>query len=418
MGITEYELAHMTDAERDEYAVAQRKGQVDVLLEASGQPQSAWYRCWTSPHMSMAEVYVGMDHDDEDDGDAPGIDMVLPDPIAYFAKHLTQAAHTKELNRAARAQGSVTPEPLLSTTNPEFGLWSGTTIETIVQAHNLRWWAMVEWDEEAMRFYKFVGAMYNIKGHVRPEGIRYLMSVQNADSNRRKEHASRPSPRPPFAPRDHLGRYPVASLDVETVWRFFRCAAVNVWPEHMRLASGDLPSGDGFGVPLTADCRAFFLLWHLLPLRSKKNPHRTHDERIRTLAMELFSIPEWYEKIVAVREFIYEPQSLPVRYPYSSDDATHVLIAAWFCSHGLGLAIDIVASIRRWAIITRNEALGRAADDSSPWPSPPVSLDAVTTPADYGLIVKYDALAWGSPLLETHESNHGDFDELDDGDDL
>ncbi|OJT06580.1 hypothetical protein TRAPUB_2560 [Trametes pubescens] len=417
MGITEYEIAHMTDAERENYSIAQRKGQVDVSLEASGQPLSAWYRCWTSP-MSMAEAYDGMDHDDEDDDDTPGVDMVLPDPIGYFAKHLTQAAHIKEVNRAARARGSEVPEPLLSTVNPDFGVWSGTTIETVVQAHNLRWWAVVEWDEEAIRFYKFVGAMYNIKGHVRPEGIRYLMSVQNADSNRRKEHASVHSPRPPYAPRDHLGRYPDAAATIDVVWRFFRCASVNVWPKGMRLASGDAPQGDGFGIPLQADCRAAFLLWHLLPLRSKKNPHQVHDERIRVLAVELFSIPEWYNKIVAVGEFITEPQAMPIRYPYSSDDTTHVLIAAWFCAHGVGLAADVVASLRRWAIITRNKSLGRPVDDHSPWPSPPVSLNAVTTPADYGLIVKYDALAWGALLLETHESNHGNFDELDDGDDL
>ncbi|KAL1939364.1 hypothetical protein VTO73DRAFT_9920 [Trametes versicolor] len=423
--VSEFELSLMTEAEREAHHVLSRQGQVDTSLEASGQPLSAWYLSWISPPLSMAESFDAMDHDAGDDdesddgnGAAPGLDLVFPDPISSFANQLTTAAHTKEVNRAARARGMETIEPLPSTVDPEFGAWSGTTIETVVQAQNLRWWALVEWDEEALRFLKFVGTMYQVSGHVRPEGIRFLQKQQSADAARRKAHARKPTPRPVNAPRMHLGRYPEASADIDVVWRFFRCAEVSTWPTGMRLASGAVPPSTGFSVPLLADCRAFFLLWHLLPLRSKKNPHHEHDARIRALAVELFSIPGWYERVVAAGEFIAEPQAAPVRYPYSSDDASHVLIAAWFCTHGVGLAEDIITSLRRWALRARNITLEREVTDESPWPAEPASLAAVTGPAEIALVVKYHELAWGSPLLETHETNHGDFDELDDGEEL
>ncbi|EIW54291.1 uncharacterized protein TRAVEDRAFT_23406 [Trametes versicolor FP-101664 SS1] len=242
--------------------------------------------------------------------------------------------------------------------------------------------------------------------------------LQGADAARRKQHLRRAIPRPVNAPRDHLGRYPEAAADIDVVCRFFRCASVNAWPSGMRLASGALPSGDGFGVPLSSDCRAFFLLWHLLPQRAKKNPHHEHDARIRTLAMELFSIPGWYERIVAAGEFVGQPQEAPIRYPYPADDASPILLSAWFCVHGVALDRDVIASIRHWATRSRNESLGRVLDDASPWPAPPIDVDSVTSAAEIALVVKYDELAWGPRLLETHESNHGDFDELDDGEDI
>lgn len=424
MGVDEFEWNMMTEAERENHGILRRQGQMDVMLEASGQPLSAWYRCWSSPPVSMAESYEAMEQDDEGDTDeagdnlSPGIDLVFSDPITSFASQLTKAAHVKEVNRAARARGVDTIEPLPPADDPEFGAWAGTNIQTVVQAHNLRWWAFVEWDEDALRFYKFVTTIYQRPAHVRPEGIRYLQKLQGADAARRKQHLRRAIPRPVNAPRDHLGRYPEAAADIDVVCRFFRCASVNTWPPGMRLASGALPSGDGFGVPLSPDCRAFFLLWHLLPQRAKKNPHREHDARIRTLAMELFSIPGWYERIVAAGEFVGQPQEVPIRYPYPADDASPILLSAWFCTHGVALDRDVIASIRHWATRSRNESLGRVLDDTSPWPAPPIDVDSVTSAAEIALVVKYDELAWGTRLLETHESNHGDFDELDDGEDI
>ncbi|OJT03842.1 hypothetical protein TRAPUB_9874 [Trametes pubescens] len=417
----EAEIMALPPAKREVRRLLSLKGKPDEALETSGQPISAWYKCWISPAPSMAGAYTEMEFDDgdsdDDDDRTPGVDMVLADPIERFAPHMTGAASLKEENRA-RSKGTGPPDPLPSTDNPAFGPWAGTSINSVVQAHNLRWWALVEWDEEAMRFLKFIVPRYNNPAHVRPEGIRFLMHVQSADSARIKEYQEKPKPRPEFAPRDTLGRYPDAGADVSTIWRFFRSAAVNVWPTGMRLASGDYPVGNGFSVPHLGDCRAFFLLWHLLPLRTRKNPHRSHDARIAELVVELFSIPGWYRRIVEIGEYVSIPQSPPIRYPFSADDASHILLAAWFCTHGVGLNDEIIKSLHHWAVTTRNARVGREPLDVTPWDTAPSSYEAVTTTTDTALIVHHDELAWGTRLLETHESNHGDFDELVDVDDV
>ncbi|OJT02489.1 hypothetical protein TRAPUB_6985 [Trametes pubescens] len=417
----EAELRALPPNQREVRRIRELKGKPDEALEYSGQPLSAWYRCWISPPPDMAGAYTEMDFDeegsDDDDDHTPGVDMVLADPIDRFAPHMTGAATLKEENRA-RSKGSGPPDPLPSTDNPAFGPWAGTYIRSVVQAHNLRWWALVEWDEEAMRFYKFIVPIYNNPAHVRPEGIRFLMHVQSADSARIKQYQEKPAPRPEFAPRDALGRYPEANATVSNIWRFFRAAAVNAWPQGMRTASGADPEGNGFAVPHLGDCRAFFLLWHLVPQRKRKNPHHSHDVRILALVVELFSIAGWYRRIVEIGEYVAIPQSAPIRYPFGSDDASHIHLAAWFCTHGLGLHDEIIKSLHHWAVVTRNARDRREPLDDSPWDTAPSSLEAVTTAAATAPIVKYDELAWGERLLETHESNHGDFDELIDADDV
>ncbi|KAI0638797.1 hypothetical protein C8Q77DRAFT_1045730 [Trametes polyzona] len=398
----------LTPVERERAQILRLRHKPDADLEQSGQPKSAWYRHWIS-QKSIAEDLLDLFFDESEEEDY-AVDVRLRDPIELFAPKMTRSAESKETGRAARARKNDPVEPLPPSDSPEFGRWAGTTIKSVVQAHNLRWFACVERDDDAIKFYKWLNSVYCKPQRRRPVGIRYLQDAMSNDG--RVLSGETIISRTESTPRESLGRYPVASATHYTVWRFFRAAPVNTWPVGMRLASGALPVGDGFGVPHEDDVRAFFLLWHILPQRGAANPHKAHDASIHQLAVELFSIAGWYESIVTAGGYATAPAEDPARYPFASDDANHVLLAAWFCTHGLGMHGATIRALERWGRFTRNHDLGRPSLDESAWPSEPSTIEAVAAPPHVARIVKFDELGWGERLAEDTESNHADWDEL------
>ncbi|KAI0351823.1 hypothetical protein OH77DRAFT_1429107 [Trametes cingulata] len=401
----------LSPAEREKVRIQHLKYKRDPDLEASNQPRSAWYRNWISER-SIAGQLAALDFDDEGN-DELGVDSVLPDPIDVFGPKMTKAADSKEVSRAVKAGGKKAAGEFPSSNLPELGRWAGTTIKSVVQAHNLRWFATVEREEDAIRFYKWLNTQYCKPAFYRPPGIRYLMASMSDDG--RVLSGDRTIPRSESTPRETLGRYPPPHADQGRVWRFFS-APTNTWPVGMRLASGRIPEGDGFGAPHEEDVQAYFLLWHLLPQRPAASPHRHHDARIHQLATELFSIAGWYDRIVRIGEYASAPTVAPRRYPYSSEDSSHLHIAAWFCTHGVGTEAPVIRALERWGVISRNHDLGRAPFDNAPWPSAPLTLESVSTPTATASIVKIDEIAWGDALPDAERRNLDDWDELIDVD--
>ncbi|KAI0352843.1 hypothetical protein OH77DRAFT_1367138, partial [Trametes cingulata] len=398
----------LSPAEQERKRIERLKHRRDPDLEASNQPRSAWYRNWIS-EKSIADQLAALDFDEEGD-DEFGVDYVLPDPIDVFGSKMTKSADSREVNRAVKAGGKKAAGEFPSSNLPELGRWAGTTIKSVVQAHNLRWFATVEREEDAIRFYKWLNTQYCKPAFYRPPGIRYLMASMSDDG--RVLSGDRILRRTESTPRETLGRYPPPDADLHRVWRFFRSAPTNTWPIGMRLASGRMPEGDGFGAPREEDVRAYFLLWHLLPQRPSASPLRPHDARLHQLAAELFSIVGWYERIVRIGGYASTPSSTPRRYPYASEDASHVHLAAWFCTHGVGLDEPTIRALERWGTIARNHLLGRELLDGAPWPEAPLTLESVSTPRATAAIVKIDEIAWGSSLPDASRTNLDDWDEL------
>lgn len=396
----------MTPAEREMARIEALQWQPDAELEASGQPKSAWYNFWLSS-VSMAEALTALGLDDFAD-DQPGVSTVLPDPIESFKKDMTAAAQSTEVMRAAKKRTADQPTSSARAVVPneeQYGGWKGTSIVSVVQAHNLRWLATVELDEEAINTYRFHMSHYKPAHCVRPPGIRYLQRWASVDGPRTKGRD--PIIRHIGTPRTTLGRYPPATASEEVAWRFFRGAPTGTWPVGMRMANGDIPppTTDVYRVPHLADAFAYALLWHIVPERRASNPHHVHDERFRAITIELFSIAGWYDWIVMGGDYASVPESAPTRYPYSTVDITHVHVAAWFAAHGLALRSRYVTSLERWARVHRNLSAGRLPDCADPWATAPVDLATVTSASAVAEIVPYDAIAWGEKLDDVYPTN-------------
>ncbi len=76
-------------------------------------------------------------------------------------------------------------QPPLARKGPlPLGRWSAVTIVSVMQAHNLRHWAVTECDKFAARVYRQVVTVGTEARSFRPDGVRYLLRTFSQDSPR------------------------------------------------------------------------------------------------------------------------------------------------------------------------------------------------------------------------------------------
>ncbi|KAI9060895.1 hypothetical protein FKP32DRAFT_1678640 [Trametes sanguinea] len=409
-------------AEDDEVdAIRDRQHQPDAALEASTQPRSAWYVRWSSP-IPLAQAYAELDQDSEDDDDDPmsaahivpyDPNLVnedrspFPDPIMSRARDMTRQAERLEDARVQRARSAGKqklraqqgPPVEFRAQGPEFGAWDGQTIESVVQAHNLRWLAIVDREPTALAYYRALTRHYQDPTIRRPAGVRYLMASSSGDLKSVKDVL-----------RGEGLVYPAAGAPMETVREYYRNIPTSKWPKAVRTLDGREPVRglNVFEEPYLLDAYGALVLKHTLPSHSRQPKIREHASRIKDVMVQLFSIPGLYLWIV--KQGSYDP-GMPTNaspYPYDTKNITMVLLAAWLADHGLGVETGPVGYLERWARAARNAKLNRDPNDNSPWPDFPTSLSDLQS-ADSPLIIRpRNQLAWGQLFDNREDSAPGD----------
>ncbi|KAL1939112.1 hypothetical protein VTO73DRAFT_10372 [Trametes versicolor] len=393
-------------------AIDALRHQPDQALDVSGQPQSAWYLRWKSA-LTMAEEYEDLEMDDESGSDTsdmgrPEFGSPFPDPIVAYRSLMTPAAEEKEGYRVARTSSKPTHKIAVSAAIEEFrtataqlGKWAGTTITSVVQAHNLRWWAAVEFDNRAIAYYRAVNQLYTHPAIRRSAGVRYLLQVYGTDRatigrGHRDDLPSRPQ----------LGNaaFPKPSATQLEVVAYYRNVPTSHWSIGMRRADGKVPehSATIFGVPHKKDAFAAFVIKHIttVPPSLRSSETRTHSGVLKTTIVTLFSVTGLYEAIVTKGGYKSVKPAPPAPYPYSVAGLDIVRVAAWLCCHGIGTKVELVSYLRRWARTARNRALHRVDHDETDWPDAPRSVDEFMGSEAALLVVDYRDLPWGTRVID------------------
>ncbi|KAL1944123.1 hypothetical protein VTO73DRAFT_3308 [Trametes versicolor] len=382
--------------------------QSDPALDASPQPKSAWYLRWVSIK-SMPDAadddYISGDELAEE-GQSPELDCPLPDPVAARRRDMTDVAESKEAycvhtaeNRASDAVSEGTLLAEFSRSIRDLGAWAGTTIQSVVQAHNLRWWATVEFEPLAVEYLKAVRRLYSHPHLRRSAGVRYLM--QTAEADLVAIHcARRPAPPAYYPARDNNSYlYPPPSATPPLVARYYRNVPTRYWHTSIRLADGSTPSHSAqeYGLPNPHDAYGAFISKH-----TQAPPPGRPSEAVRKLSIvlrngivALFALPGLYRHICELGGYFVHPRRPPASYPFENADIIHV--AAWLAEFGLGDADGCLAFFERWAAsyVTRNgpRATGTFA-----------SLEEFSASDQSHLVVGRELLDWGTRAFPSSDS--------------
>lgn len=348
--------------------------QPDPDLENSGQPLSAWYLRWISK-TTTAEEYVAMDialpDSDEEyttsEAQLKEVDCPFPDPIAARRHDMTKEAEDKESareykarNRSKGATPAITLLEVFRHNTMELGDWAGTTIVSVVQAHNLRWLATVEFERAAIEYLKNIRFLYVNDQLRRTAGIRYLFATAQVDNQvlslgRRADlrgyYPALSTNNFPFPPPDATPR---------VVCNYFRNVPTKFWSLGLCRADGSTPERTNreFAIPAVDDAYAAFAGKHTQspPYPRRSQAYQKHATLVRTGMISLFGTPGLYRHICDLGGYFVHPRRAPAPYPYCETDVIHM--AAWLAEFGVGDVEEYIAFHERSAsmYIERNAA--------------------------------------------------------------
>ncbi|KAH9847620.1 hypothetical protein C2E23DRAFT_698659, partial [Lenzites betulinus] len=343
----------------------------DAELEKSGQPLSAWYLRWKTP-LSMSEAYAALDADEsEDEGDADPEDFDLqceadcpfPDPVLFRRGDLSKMAEVNEGYRVSKVQGknkgaiaSTMAIQRFAEETASTGPWAGTTISSVVQAHNLRWWVAVEFDARATAYWKALRSLYSRGELRRSSGVRYLLEV--APSDDRTLVRRRRDDLPRFFPVLSPNRFPYPPIDASDadILSYHRNVPTAYWSTGVRLASGALParSHHTFGIPDINDARASGCIKRTLavPKPGRVGAFKERILQLRIALTHLFSVPGLYRHLCDRGGYLQVPLQPAAPFPFLEYDGTR--LAAWLAEFGVGQDEVVISYAERWGRVLRN----------------------------------------------------------------
>ncbi|KAI9069510.1 hypothetical protein FKP32DRAFT_1671316 [Trametes sanguinea] len=448
-GETRTEPDQGTPEEIELDAILDRQHKPDHDLEASNQPRSPWYTRWTA-QVPLAVAYDELDRTSSDDDDpmggahiapydpalVPEDESPFPDPILSRAQDMTRKAERSEDNRVRRAQQAgkakahdatraADQEPPMGA---EYGPWSGQRILSVVQAHNLRWMAIVERDPAALAFFRALFRVHQNPALRRSAAMRYLITVASDDLRSVKDvrrgegevaTASDASTIPaiplPAPPRPE--EYPPARAGNAEIVEYYRKTPTSMWPRGLRQANGlvePVPGPQTFAEPYLPDAYGAFIFKHTLPHYPRRPKVREHTANIKRAMTQLFSVTGAYNWIVERGGYETEHVDYPATYPYDTPGLSAIHMAAWLAEHGIGRESNAIQYLERWCRIARNKSLHRELNDTSPWPDFPRTLEDYQAPDCPLVVVPRRQIHWGQ-LLDTRGDETADQVEEDSG---
>ncbi|OJT09192.1 hypothetical protein TRAPUB_14359 [Trametes pubescens] len=383
----------------------------DPALDASPQPKSAWYLRWISIQ-TMADEYAVDDEEyiagDELAGEADfnEPDCPFPDPIMARRRDMTDVAESKETYRVNSAKTKSTEETSEATLLAEFrratldlGDWSGTMIESVVQAHNLRWLATVEFELPAIEYLKAIRQLYGHAGLRRTAGIRYLLRTAETDNFAmrlgRRTDLGESYP----APDNNCFPYPPPTSTPEAVRRYFRNVPTRYWHTLIRRADGSSPShtAQEYGVPHSDDAYAAFVSKHTqsIPSGRQSEAVRKLPVVLRNGLIALFGLPGLYRHICELGGYFVHPRRSPAPYPFESAGVIHV--AAWLAEFGIGDSEGCILFFERWSktYVAKNGPRQVATF---------ASIDEFSASDQSHLVVGREQLEWGPRAFDSPDS--------------
>nr|VWO98143.1 Uncharacterized protein [Ganoderma boninense] len=173
-------LGPVTEDELRRTSLRGRRGRPDPSVEAD--PHSAWYlhyRAYGPPERLPPNTLWIRDIRLPE----AAIRAMGPEAEHAEAGRVASARIQHDAEAARRAEPSRTPlrpdyQP------PNLARWGLIEITTVLQAHNLRHWAIYGNDIHAERFYRHLNSLYQSNPTLRrSEGIRYLLAAFSADSH-------------------------------------------------------------------------------------------------------------------------------------------------------------------------------------------------------------------------------------------
>ncbi|KAI9063737.1 hypothetical protein FKP32DRAFT_1603398 [Trametes sanguinea] len=406
----------------------------DPALEEAAQPKSEWYQRWVAV-VPLAQAYDELDRDDSDDDDdpmggahpaiydpalVPEHESPFPDPILSRAKDMTRRAERAEDNRVrrafqagkAKARETSSSSGTAAPVGAEFGPWSGQAIRSVVQAHNLRWWAIVDREPHALAFFRALFRLYQNPTLRRSAAMRYLIAVASEDLRSVKDAprgegtgAIGPATATVDPPPPRPEEYPSARAGNTEIVEYYRRMPTSMWPRGLRQVPGMIeptPGPTTFAEPYLPDAFGAFILKHTLPHYPRRAKVREHTVRIKRAMIQLFSVPGAYTWIVEQGGYETEHVDYPSTYPYDTPDLGAIHMAAWLAEHGIGRESNAIQYLERWCRIAWNHSLRRAVDDLSPWPDFPRTLEDYQSPDSPLKVVPRRQIHWGQ-LLDTRE---------------
>ncbi|KAH9848277.1 hypothetical protein C2E23DRAFT_739950 [Lenzites betulinus] len=390
----------------------------DEVLEATTQPLSPWYLRWKSA-MSMAEEYAAMDVEDGSDEDdvmegealVRESDCPFPDPIHARRTDMSPSAEGNEGIRVSKVRGKNSRPVDVQQMLEQFagqtasaGKWAATTISTVVQAHNLRWWVVVEREPMATTYWRALRWLYNHGELRRSAGVRYLLAVASWDDraldNRRQLDLAEYYPS--MAP--NRLRYPALDAGDSQVLRYYRNIPTEYWGTGVRTASGQIPARGytTFSVPNIVDARAAGVMKATLsvPAHGRVGEYKARHVALRMVSIALFSVPGLYAHICTLGGYVVSERRPAAPYPFMEVDC--IRLAAWLSEFGVGNEEDVVQFCERWGRLTR-ERLPRLLD----CPGIDVLKDvSSTTDFDASVlrtsVVPREALNWGPVAFDSN----------------
>ncbi|EIW58908.1 uncharacterized protein TRAVEDRAFT_48050 [Trametes versicolor FP-101664 SS1] len=374
------------------------RNQPDPDLEELKQPLSAWYCRWKCRSPAAGEFQLG------DDADFNEVDCPFPDPIAARGHDMTANGEQEESYRLTRSAGLSSDRrdaalAVFHESTRRLGHWAGTAISSVIQAHNLRWMAAVEFDHASISYLKAVWKLYSLPQLQRAAGIRYLLAASPADHITLKQ--GRPSRPETYWPTlsNNTFPYPAATASKRTVSVYYWNIPTSNWSMGLRLVDGTMPRKDTFtfGDPSPDDAYGAFLAKHLrtIPKTERAESTKLHGASICQNLVALFSVPGLYRHICELGGYFVHPRRVVAAYPFKDTNIT--LLAAWLAEFGLGDMDPYILYFERWARLSRE----RMPDQSRTHALPFDTVEEFSASPLALQVVGRETIQWGPRVFES-----------------